>query len=143
MKGVSGPGSGGYAWTDGTEMVLSFGLNDTPEKDVQMRLDLAGVYTPPQRMTVSAADTILLDTVLEDNGPQSVLITIPKELFDGSVAVLTFELPDAISPATLGKSSDARDLALGISDFSIEYVGQPVDGQDQNRSEIDLMKKSV
>ncbi len=129
MKGVSGPESG-FAWTSGNEMVLSFSLNDTPEKDVQMRLDLAGVYNPPQRMTVSAADTILLDTALEDNGPQSILITIPKELFDGPAAVLTFELPDAISPAALGKSSDARDLALAIRDFSIAYVGQPVDNQD-------------
>ena len=129
INGVSGPESG-FAWTNGPEMVLSFDLNDAPEKDVQMRLNLLDVYTPPQRMTVSAAGTILLDTALENNGPQSILITIPEELFDGPVAVLTFELPDAISPVALGQNNDARNLALAISDFSITYVDQPANDQD-------------
>lgn len=123
VKGMSGPESIS-AWTEGHEMQLAFGLEDAPETDLQMQLDITGLYHAPQGITVSAGGTVLFDEVIEQSGAQQLLFTIPKEAFDGEVVVLTFEFPNAISPREVeGPGKDVRVIAFRIASFCVTPAG--------------------
>ena len=105
-------------------MQLAFGLEDAPETDLQMQLDITGLYHAPQGITVSAGGTVLFDEVIEQSGAQQLLFTIPKEAFDGEVVVLTFEFPNAISPREVeGPGKDVRVIAFRIASFCVTPAG--------------------
>jgi hypothetical protein len=55
---------------------------------------------------------------------QTHKLIIPLELVSDSVMVLTFELPDAVSPARVGISEDERVLALAMRSVALRELFQ-------------------
>jgi hypothetical protein len=69
-----------------------------------------------QRAEVSANGTPLANWVFDSLQRSDVLVRVPTTLLrsDGLV-ILTFRMPDAISPSALGVSPDARQLGINVS----------------------------
>ena len=53
---------------------------------------------------------------------QEQTIHIPNSLINDEKITLTFELPDAISPAELGMSKDVRELALAVASIVLTEI---------------------
>lgn len=110
-----------YAWMTGNETTFSLPLTGEIAGDLVLQINLKRIYQAPKKMIVKCDDTVLFDETI--NTPdEPVLISIPKEcVHDGSLD-LSFLLPDAVSPKSLGLSSDSRNLSFGVASFSLNYA---------------------
>ena len=110
-------------WTVANKAKLSILFSDV-DSPVTMRVKLKPLLVPgkldEQRVNVFFGNTLVGTWSLAVNRFQVVELRIPKEMFNlsGKTAI-SFELPDAKSPKSLGAGRDNRSLALAF--FSIEF----------------------
>ena len=106
-----------FTWTDGHEAQMAFRLQpDLAGKDLICRFE-HNTYAGKQRVTVKVNGTAVLG--YESTGSQQKEFLIPATLIKNGVLVLTFILPDAVSPNTREESEDTRELAIAMQSLSI------------------------
>lgn len=114
-----------FTWTNGNEARLWLGIDENIDRDLVLQLDVNRVFNAPQRMKVMCGDIVLFDGTAK--GKETVAIPIPTECVRDQLLELSFQFPDAISPKSLGDSEDTRNLAIGITSFSIQYTNENPD----------------
>jgi hypothetical protein len=103
-----------FRWTDGHEATLVFAL--TNPRDTILTLK-AGAFvangSPRQRVSVALNGQVLSNFEITDNSAHEYTIELPAKILRAQ-NVLTFSLPDAASPQSLGLSKDPRKLGLAL-----------------------------
>ena len=118
VSGISN-NEGANVWTLGNDVEMCFTFPRTPGA-LQLILE-HGTYVTSQTVEVLVNDQ-LIETYTAD-GPTRHTILIPNGTVSGTELRLHLRLPDALSPASLGKSGDIRLLALSMKSI----VFNPVD----------------
>lgn len=122
--GWSGP-EDGFTWTDGFSATLALPVSES-EFDIELT-----VYSSPflredkhnlQRVFVFANGQKVDEWIFTERGSQEKKAYIPNDLLDGQMLYITFELPDAASPAELGISEDPRKLSMAVSSVVLSEV---------------------
>ena len=119
LRGFSGAEKN-FTWTDGHEALIAFKLpHDLAGKELVCRFE-HGTYAGKQHVTVKANGTSVLEYEARDQHKKEFII--PSTLLKNDELVLTFILPDAISPYQRGESDDPRLLALAMQSLCITAV---------------------
>lgn len=116
-SGVSGTESD-FAWTDGEDVMFYAYISDKVIDDLELKINLKYVFSPPQRMVITCGDHILFNEIIESADP--IIVSIPKEYVSGQLISLQMQFPNAISPTEVSNSTDTRRLAIGITSFTIQ-----------------------
>jgi hypothetical protein len=112
----------GLRWSDGKEAALVFASDQ--QEDITLKIRLGALVVTgrhEQRVSISLNGQPLQTLLLREDGAREYALLLPKEVLRGR-NVLTFGLPDAVSPKSLGQSDDTRILAIAI--YWMEF--QPV-----------------
>lgn len=104
------------AWTDGREAKMKFVLDDYSGTDLTLSVTYT-TFNGAQRVRVTANGTDAGEFTANGDGTSSV--TIPASCISDNTLELTFELPDAVSPADMGAGADPRILALYMETLTI------------------------
>lgn len=102
-------------WTDQERAEASLRLPDHIQGDVHLSLSVQAYVPPghdPQRVRIRAGDAPLGEWIVGDQ--MTIPVTVPGSAVVDDAVALTFELPDAISPAEAGVSTDGRKLGIGL-----------------------------
>ncbi|HZE68543.1 MAG TPA: hypothetical protein VE135_03330 [Pyrinomonadaceae bacterium] len=108
-------GEQAFRWTDGDEAGIVFGLDLRQNSILTVKMGaFAGPGKPAQqRVEVFLNDERLQDVILTDEPAHEYIFQL-----DGRILrernILTFKLPDAASPKSLGLSADQRRLGIRI-----------------------------
>lgn len=98
-------------WTDEKEAVMSFQIPENEMKrDYELDID-CGAYGEGQDVDVYVNDTLV--DKLYVNEDKTYQINFSLDLVTKNI-IVRFEIPNAVSPAELGVSSDTRTLGLSI-----------------------------
>lgn len=116
-----------HRWTDGESAHMEIALDQAVDtgRDMVLRL-LAQPYLgdgalAQQRVTVRVNDNAVADWQVNERGWYQALI--PSQAIEThTVLRLQLDTPDALSPADVGASPDARRLGLQVEEMVIEYV---------------------
>lgn len=114
-SGFSGAESNG-TWTNSNAAAMSFSLNDYDNSDLKLSMTYH-TFNGQQSVTVFANGEKLEEFIAE--GTQTKEIAIHASCIKDSMLELTFELPDAHSPKSIGESDDPRTLALYFESIAI------------------------
>ena len=106
-------------WTVGNDVEMLFELPETPGT-LRLVLDYVTTYHGAQTVEVYVNDQPV-DTSVVD-GPSRQTVLIPAGVVTGTELRLHLHLPDAASPASFGRGSDKRLLALNMKSLLIEEV---------------------
>jgi hypothetical protein len=110
-----------FRWTDGNEAAITFALEEI--ENVRLRFMLSPFLVPEkltqQRVNLRLNGHALAAFALREHGLREFQFDLPREMLRRE-NVLTFELPDAASPAAYGLSNDARQLAVAAYWIEIE-----------------------
>ena len=122
-KGWSAPEQWGV-WTDGHRARLSLPIlaGEFPS-GVRIEFQMVG-FAPrePQKVTLIAAYT-QPKTLLLGSQPQTITIEVlPRALSAVSPLAIDFQIPDAVSPNSLGMSPDRRQLGLGLLNLRVNSL---------------------
>ena len=109
VSGISN-NEGASVWTLGNDVEMRFTFPKTPGT-LQLVLE-HGTYARAQTVEVLVNDQPIETYTAE--GPTRYTVLIPEGTVTGTELRLHLHLPDALSPASLGKSNDARLLALSM-----------------------------
>ena len=109
-----------YTWTSGSDAKMLFTLPETPGA-LQLVLEHS-TYDGRQTVEVWVNDK-LVETYTA-SGSTRRIVTIPAGTVTGTELSLRLHLPDAHSPASLGQSSDSRELALSMISLTLRAAGQ-------------------
>lgn len=113
-------------WLDGNEAEMIFMINeaaskqakDQPKGDFNVQLDIAHTFNGDQKLILSANEEKVTDTTITEEGVLN--FKIPRDVITSdSLLKLTFEMPDAVSPAEINGSSDNRVLSIGLRSLTI------------------------
>ncbi len=121
---------GTHTWTVGNTAVLAFDLKDAQDTDLLVKIKLYTVYNAPQNVQIYAGDKLVSKFVLGKK-EQIKPFGIPAEYVKDGHLELKFVMPDAVSPRSLGISSDSRNLALGFKTLVITANDEKVDINSQ------------
>jgi hypothetical protein len=110
-----------FRWSDGYEAAIAFGFEDPRDASLIIRL---GPYVlkdklEQQHVGITLNGSLLRKLTLTDEPAREYVFPIDRTLL-GVQNKLVFSLPDAVSPKSLGASTDQRRLAIRIE--SIELV---------------------
>ena len=110
-------------WINGQRARLVLPVT-APTSPVDLKTWLCGFLVPGrvarQRLRVLVNHQFLGEWVLTDALMHEKTLVIPKELLAGRrEMVITFETPNAVSPASLGSGSDVRELSVALSWLSM------------------------
>jgi hypothetical protein len=108
-------------WSDGREAVMIFRLDQLRDTRLRMKLFpfvVAGKLNE-QRVQIRLNDQPLETLTLGGEGTAEYEMLLPKTLLVEN-NVLTFLLPDAASPKTLGINPDRRQLGIAVSWVRLE-----------------------
>ena len=119
---VSGMGNneGSAVWTTDVDTQMLFNLPEIPGA-LQLTMEYK-TYNGAQTVEVWVNDQLIDTSVADGLTRQSVLI--PAGTVTGTELRLRLHLPDAVSPASLGRSGDARLLALNMKSLVISNADQ-------------------
>ena len=106
-------------WTVGNDVEMLFELPETPSA-LRLVLDYVTTYHGAQTVEVYVNDQPVDTSVVE--GPSRQTVLIPAGVVTGTELRLHLHLPDAASPASFGRGSDKRLLALNMKSLLIEEV---------------------
>jgi hypothetical protein len=102
-------------WTNGKEAALVFSLNRID--DTTARIKLAAFVVPgkhdEQRVNVTLNGQRLQTLSLKEEAAREHLLVMPKEMLRQK-NVLTFGLPDAVSPQSLGAGAESKPLGIAV-----------------------------
>jgi hypothetical protein len=110
-------------WTDGKEAAMVFALNEVRETTLRFQLWpylVAGKHTE-QRLNIGLNNHPLASYAFNENKARVLTLSVPKEMLQ-SKNVLTFSLPDAVSPSSINEGHN--DRLLGVAVFWME-IRQP------------------
>jgi len=131
--GWSGP-EAEVRWTDGPEAALIFSAN--PTADIAFQIKLAPFVVernhPQQRVNINLNGQLVHRLTLTSNVPQVHEFVLPHQQLKPK-NILTFELPDARSPKSLGINDDLR--LLGIAVWWIRFANPNHPAQIASRAE--------
>jgi hypothetical protein len=103
-----------FRWTNGHEATVVFAVSNRRDTLLTMK---AGAFvvpgSPRQRVSVALNGAVLSNFEIMDDSVHENTIELPANLFRDK-NVLTFTLPDAKSPQSLGLSKDPRKLGLSL-----------------------------
>ena len=103
-----------FRWTDDYEAALVFAVSNPRDTVLTMK---ATAFVVPglsrQRVTVALNATVVANFEIADDSAREYTIELPANMLRGQ-NVLTFTLPDAVSPESLGLSKDFRGLGLAV-----------------------------
>lgn len=104
-----------FRWTDDDEAAIVFALNDITDADLQMKLSpfLVPGQVSEQRVIISLNGRKIETLALRETAAREYSLALPQELLRRK-NILTFELPDAASPMSLGISNDSRLLGMAM-----------------------------
>lgn len=110
----------GLRWTKGKEAALVFSLSEI--KDTVIRMNLGAFVVPgkhdEQRLNIKLNGQPLQTWSLREEAAREYILALPAATLRQK-NVLTFGLPDAASPQSLGHSADPR--VLGIAFYWMEF----------------------
>lgn len=114
LKGIS-QREEGFSWTENNMLKMWMSIKDAPEM-MHMTVELADVYNSEQNVSTVINGTETYNaTVVSGNNIEFDFASNGAEDFN-----IEFNLPNAVSPASLGASGDARNLALAIVSIVID-----------------------
>jgi hypothetical protein len=119
-------------WSLGPEARLAFRTGPAPAGGLVLEIDMFGFVTASlkeQRVRITAGDRAVADVAIRDGTPGHQVISIPAAAVgaDGWLR-LTFNFPDAASPASEGLGNDRRRLGVRIVSLTLHAPagsGQP------------------
>ncbi len=114
------------AWTDGNEACMVFDI-DGDYQNLLLKMNVAA-YMPPQNVKVFANENCVAEFSVCEAEEREIII--PKEYLKEGVLYLRFELPNAVSPISLGESIDGRKLALALTDLVIVSTDKTASSTD-------------
>jgi hypothetical protein len=101
-------------WNDGYEAALVFAMQYPRDTVLTMKaVGFVAPGRPRQRVTVALNATVVSKIEITDESAREYTIELPAKILRGQNA-LTFTLPDATSPQSLGLSKDPRKLGLAM-----------------------------
>lgn len=103
-----------FRWTEGHDAALVFAL--ARPRDTQLTMRVVGFVVPGQprqRVTVTLNTTVVAKFEIADDRTREYTIQLPANVIREQ-NVLTFNLPDAASPESLGLGKDSRKLGLAM-----------------------------
>ena len=113
-------------WTDGQEAALIFKLDAIRDTTLKFQLWpylVAGKHAE-QRLNIFLNDQSVAAYVLNEDKPIVLTLNLSTEMLR-SRNVLTFKLPDAVSPSSLNEGRN--DRLLGVALFWMEIHQSPID----------------
>lgn len=113
VEGMSNP-EGAFTWTDGNEMSMSCRFSKNVEQ-VKMQINVTGTFNGLQNYTIYQDNMPITEGSISGSGQISADLTV----VDGNCS-FKIELPNAVSPYSLGMSEDGRVLAISMS--SMEFI---------------------
>ena len=102
-----------FAWSLGKSGQIVLDL-EKPNEDLTGNFQFKLIYAAPQRLIISSDGQTLYNQEIIST-EQSIEFEVPAECVKNGRLVLDLEYPDAVSPESLGKGSDTRQLAFGFS----------------------------
>jgi len=104
-----------FRWSDGREATFVFALDDVNDLALQVKLGpfLAGASLPQQNLVIKLNKEPVKTVRLSESEIRVYAIALPRNLLSKQ-NVLTFELAEAASPASLGISNDYRQLGIRV-----------------------------
>lgn len=121
VKGLS-PAENDYSWTNEREVIIRCRLN-THADLIHAYIELDGVYHEKQNVKILInGEEICQKTILSG---QNIEFNFMKPE-DAPYVEIRVILPDAVSPASLGKSSDERILGLAIKSMKFTQADQEI-----------------
>jgi len=110
-----------HTWTMGSESSLILSLKDIPEK-IFLTMD-ANAFTGPgldsQILQIIINNKELSDPIFMDNQIQNITIEVPSGYLISGTNTITFNLPNATSPKSLGISEDDRSLGIAVRTIAL------------------------
>ena len=108
-----------YTWSDGKEarLVLPVAL---PKSSVTLKARLTAFLVPKkvekQTLRILVDNHFAGEWVITRVGMQEKMLTIPQQLFTNHrETIITFEMPGAIPPNTVGAGDDVRPIAIAMA----------------------------
>lgn len=116
-----------FRWTEGNEAALVFGINQVTDITLQLKL---GPFLVPgkrdeQRVFITLNEHQVAVLTLREDAANIYQFTLPKSVLRES-NILTFALPDAVAPSSLGVNGDRR--LLGIAVYWMQFQPQASPG---------------
>lgn len=105
-------------WAEGHAASIALNFGPTPSTDLEVQADTYA-FLPPQRpaqrVIVTANGVEVARWRFDAANPGGLRrARIPRSAMQGGVLRLAFQMPDAVSPLSLGLSDDPRQLSLGL-----------------------------
>lgn len=108
-----------FTWTLGKEIILNPIKNSGEDCDCTMTIGIAGTYNGKQGINILLDGQEVFSGEADPKDDSKVTLTADITLKSGENNIV-IQLPDAISPESLGESDDGRELALRLSEISFE-----------------------
>ena len=111
-------------WIDGKRARLVLPTS-TPHSPVTLRMLLCA-FVPAgkvsrQKVRVLVNHQVVDEWLITNRNLHERSLIIPKQLFaDSPEAVITFETPEAVSPASVGAGSDIRELSIAVAWIALD-----------------------
>ncbi len=122
--GVPTP-EGWGSWTDGQVVLFGFDLSEYSDENLIFRLHCIP-YNPPQEVKIYANGNLFYSGVVSED--TLIETSISHEYLD-KLLTIRLNLPNAVSPYSLGESLNIRELGLALYEMTID-VDQ---SEDNNR----------
>jgi hypothetical protein len=111
----------------GHTSALAFKLAPRPQSNVRIKLSVIAFTLssrPVQRIDARVNGQPLAQKAVSQPSESNLDFVIPRNLIgEDSLVRLVFNLPDAVSPASLGLSGDTREFSIGVSQLRVEDDG--------------------
>jgi hypothetical protein len=111
-------------WMLGHTSAVAFKLAPRPLSDVRIKLSVIAFTSsshPVQRIDARVNGQPMAQKAVSQPSESNLDFVIPRNLIgeDGLVR-LVFDLPDAVSPASLGLNGDIREVSIGVKQLRVE-----------------------
>ena len=130
-RGWSSQNEAGLRWTHGQYAELHIPVH-SPGSDIVLQATLMPyIYperVPKQNIHVFANGTKIGEWMAKGKEPQTFMATIPRRLVRNSTIRIGLQLPDAVSPRSIGAGSDARTLAIAMLTAALKVSTKTTDG---------------
>lgn len=114
VNGFSASEEGG-TWTNGKSANLKLNIRKTDKK---LLLELNhGIFNNKQHIQINCNNVSVADYI--STGDEIKIVEIPTELVQSNTLNIEFVLPDAVSPESLGKGNDKRELSIRLYTLKI------------------------
>lgn len=112
----------GLTWTSGSRATLIFSFGKTVTRDVKVEAEVSALVSgklKEQRVLIKANGKPLKEWKIRKAESCAENVIIPHSLIQSGILKLTFDLPEATSPASLGISGDKRVLGLAFHTITL------------------------